>query len=113
MTQSGIEPATFRFVTQQLNHCATAATQIFFVYSSETLITHHYSTLRHVQEDLNREIISHLQTYECIQFFIFLSPFSLQCSNNFFLVSGLVSSLTLLWSFLLLLLYYCVIIFLI
>ena len=24
MTQSGIEPATFRFVAQHLNHCATA-----------------------------------------------------------------------------------------
>jgi len=24
MTQSGIEPATFRFVAQYLNHCATA-----------------------------------------------------------------------------------------
>ena len=25
MTPSGIEPATFRFVAQRLNHCATAA----------------------------------------------------------------------------------------
>ena len=24
MTQAGIEPATFRFVAQHLNHCATA-----------------------------------------------------------------------------------------
>ena len=24
MTRAGIEPATFRFVTQHLNHCATA-----------------------------------------------------------------------------------------
>jgi len=24
MTPAGIEPATFRFVTQHLNHCATA-----------------------------------------------------------------------------------------
>jgi len=24
LTQSGIEPATFRFVAQHLNHCATA-----------------------------------------------------------------------------------------
>jgi len=24
LTPSGIEPATFRFVTQHLNHCATA-----------------------------------------------------------------------------------------
>jgi len=26
LTQAGIEPATFRSVTQHLNHCATAAT---------------------------------------------------------------------------------------
>jgi len=28
MTPSGIEPATFRFVTQHLNHCATAVPTI-------------------------------------------------------------------------------------
>ena len=28
MTPSGIEPATFRFVAQRLNHCATADPQI-------------------------------------------------------------------------------------
>jgi len=27
MTLSGIEPATFRFVAQHLNHCATAVPQ--------------------------------------------------------------------------------------
>ena len=27
MTPSGIEPATFRFVAQHLNHCATAVPQ--------------------------------------------------------------------------------------
>ena len=27
MTPAGIEPATFRFVAQQLNHCATAVPQ--------------------------------------------------------------------------------------
>jgi len=28
MTPAGIEPATFRFVTQHLKHCATAVPQI-------------------------------------------------------------------------------------
>jgi hypothetical protein len=27
LTQAGIEPATFRFVVQNLNHCATAVTR--------------------------------------------------------------------------------------
>jgi hypothetical protein len=30
MTQSGIDPATFRFVAQYLNHCATAC-PIFYI----------------------------------------------------------------------------------
>jgi len=28
LTQAGIEPATFRFVTQYLNHCATAVPKL-------------------------------------------------------------------------------------
>jgi len=36
MTQAGIEPATFRFVAQHLNHCATAVTLLkptsYFIY---------------------------------------------------------------------------------
>ena len=31
MTSSGIEPATFRFVAQRLNHCATAAPRINYI----------------------------------------------------------------------------------
>jgi len=29
MTPAGIEPATFRFVVQHLNHCATAVPRLF------------------------------------------------------------------------------------
>ena len=32
MTPSGIEPATFRFVAQHLNHCATAVPRAFLKY---------------------------------------------------------------------------------
>ena len=41
MTISGIEPATFRFVAQHLNHCATAEMSL-----RENIIMHtqHYST---------------------------------------------------------------------
>ena len=31
MTPAGIEPATFRFVAQHLNHCATAVTKMISV----------------------------------------------------------------------------------
>ena len=34
LTLAGIEPATFRFVAQQLNHCATAVPPFFFSYST-------------------------------------------------------------------------------
>jgi len=32
MTPSGIDPGTFQFVTQHLNHCATAVSVIVYVY---------------------------------------------------------------------------------
>jgi hypothetical protein len=34
LTPAGIEPATFRFVAQHLNHCATAGYQIAGIYAS-------------------------------------------------------------------------------
>ena len=33
MTPAGIEPATFRFVAQHLNHCATAVPIIYCVHN--------------------------------------------------------------------------------
>ena len=32
MTPAGIEPATFRFVAQHLNHCATAVPVVIIYY---------------------------------------------------------------------------------
>ena len=32
MTPAGIEPATFRFVAQHLNHCATAVSRMVLVH---------------------------------------------------------------------------------
>ena len=40
MTPSGIEPATFRFVAQRLNHCATAVpTTTTYTTNTTTTIT--------------------------------------------------------------------------
>ena len=33
MTPTGIEPATFRFVSQHLNHCATAVPNIYMYWT--------------------------------------------------------------------------------
>jgi hypothetical protein len=38
MTPSGIEPATFRFVAQYLNHCVTAAPHIIYLYKRKLVI---------------------------------------------------------------------------
>ena len=32
LTLAGIEPATFRFVAQHLNHCATAVPEMYSIY---------------------------------------------------------------------------------
>jgi len=37
MTPAGIEPATFRFVAQHLNHCATAVPQVLASYIHDSL----------------------------------------------------------------------------
>jgi len=45
MTPSGIEPGTFRFVAQHLNHCATAVPPSPFI-----LIAKYYSS-DHIEDD--------------------------------------------------------------
>jgi hypothetical protein len=69
MTPSGIEPATFRFVAQYLNHCATISglqtVTVFVIYTHRTVqifVNNYYITVRtflinsdisHRQERLN------------------------------------------------------------
>ena len=42
MTPAGIELATFRFVAQHLNHCATAVRTIIIYVSNNTVIVNNY-----------------------------------------------------------------------
>ena len=37
MTPSGIEPATFRFVAQRLNYCASGRVKVYIIYNYVTL----------------------------------------------------------------------------
>jgi hypothetical protein len=43
MTPSGIEPATFQFVTQHLNHCATAVTHLIALHHLNTICVKDFS----------------------------------------------------------------------
>ena len=40
LTPAGIEPATFRFVAQHLNHCATAVPELIYIYIYIYIHTH-------------------------------------------------------------------------
>ena len=48
MTLSGIEPVTFRFVAQYLNHCATAVP--LYLYGSE-LFCHSFNKIMAITND--------------------------------------------------------------
>ena len=49
MTPAGIEPATFRFVAQHLNHCATAAQYLKKSTSTEAQCPLHPSMIPNLQ----------------------------------------------------------------
>ena len=69
MTPSGIEPATFRFVTQHLNHCATAVLLLFDCFNL-TIVSSTYF----------EHPILHLQKTCMWSFMAFLSRFHI-CSQ--------------------------------
>jgi hypothetical protein len=48
MTQSGIEPATFRFVAQYLNHCATISGPHSSIYISKILLRRQIAELKYL-----------------------------------------------------------------
>jgi len=50
MAPSGIEPATFRFVAQHLNHCATAGLLPTSVLQSRSALTIFNDDLQHVYD---------------------------------------------------------------
>jgi len=49
MTPAGVKPATFRFVAQQLNHCATAVQQVHEVPLSIAHAIYHTLLLTNMQ----------------------------------------------------------------
>ena len=51
MTPSGIEPATFRYVAQHLNHCATAVLEFIYVFIHSFAI---HLTERFVHQNVRR-----------------------------------------------------------
>jgi hypothetical protein len=58
MTPSGIEPATFRFVAQYLNHCATTSGPQHAMYMRRIILSSaacpvlpYFSALSHKQDD--------------------------------------------------------------
>ena len=51
MTPAGIEPATFRFVTQHLNHCATAECVVLIAFFTATLVAEGASVLSYTCVD--------------------------------------------------------------
>ena len=83
VTSSGIEPATFRFVAQNLNHCATTVPIYIYVY----IYTH---TQTHIHMYIYIHTHTHTQTYiyiynnvECEQFF-FVLLYAIISFNRFF-----------------------------
>ena len=69
MTTSGIEPATFRFVTHHLNHCATAGPCLFmqekFKYSDKLWPFIYHSILRLKSLTLQRYCVAFLHLSFC------------------------------------------------
>jgi hypothetical protein len=88
MTPSGIDPATFRFVAQCLNHCATACPHIF-MYSRE--ITTNFTNVNRVTVDLSVILTLHSVTSMVIAYGPATCVFTLLCTYRSF--SGLIPCL--------------------
>jgi len=66
LTPAGIEPATFRFVAQQLNHCATAVPDVqgyllyLFIYYIEYIAAYQVSDPNDDDKQTEVQVIPHL-----------------------------------------------------
>ena len=63
MAPAGIEPATFRFVAQHLNHCATAVPNIIVVYENSTLRKKFVGIITEYVLDKNEILVSGRSQY--------------------------------------------------
>jgi len=61
LTPGGIEPVTFQFVAQHLNHCATAVPPYIYVYIYIYRHTHSYTAFV-----IEKAILNETATTECV-----------------------------------------------
>jgi hypothetical protein len=81
MTPSGIEPATFRFVAQYLNHCATAVPHYIYIYSAlengksnKCDVLHVVIVTRRVRKTAKAHISFVMSVYTCICMYVNCLP---------------------------------------
>ena len=55
LTPAGIEPAAFRFVAQQLNHCATAVPIYIYVCVCVCVCVTNYNKLRNQRNEMIKQ----------------------------------------------------------
>jgi len=58
MTPAGIEPATFRFVAQHLNHCPAAVPKCLCIHSEYYRVSKHWEIMRNYDEIFSVEEIT-------------------------------------------------------
>ena len=84
MTPSGIEPATFRFVAQHLNHCANVVPLVVSIYPTKSMtgIVHVYRAWMWIHIHTARDEVPYLKWLSKIVHFTWKSQSPDNFSNN-------------------------------